>query len=106
MKLGIPLSYKPFEERCVHSNLQGISDRQMDVLNVAEAVRQMSRLPLSYFYADISQGVEYKPWGKLGVVTTGSLIWSFGLGRLLTGTDLMATQGHAVPEKFNLLQDR
>ena len=74
-----------------------LSPRMVELLDIAEA---------SGFYADISQGAQYKPWGKLNTMQSASRVFSFGEQRILHPQELLCLHGFPVADRHWLYEER
>jgi hypothetical protein len=83
------------------------SPRMYGLLNMGWAKR-LREVPASArasaaedYYADLSQSVDRLPFGNLGTMLQGSVKYSYGLDRVLSAADCLATLGlpHAAVEQ-------
>ena len=104
-KLKFPADAAPWTQSAPEHLKQQFSAREQDVIDVSELVRQRAGIPVSSWFIDMSQGVQFQPWGALGTCCTSSRVFDLGSGRLLNFGDHLAVLGYPVPERIAFYKD-
>ena len=96
IEFGHTASYQPWRRICSDGGFQNISQsqRQSDLLELAWMCRSKKKRTVPW-YIDLSQSADRRSWSSQPhCLATSTILYSYGLQRLLTSSELMVMQGY------------